>query len=141
MRVTLAALALIGGTLIGSNGASAQSAEDAFGTWRHPDNGSNISVYQCGGGLCAKVVKVADAGRKDDKNPDPKLRSRPVVGVVIMSGAKKSGDKSWSGKLYNTQDGQTYNGTVTVVSKNTLKLEGCVMGGLICQGPTWTRVN
>lgn len=141
MRVTLTALALAGGLFMGAGGAYAQTAEDAFGTWKHPDNGSNISIYQCGGGLCAKVVKVADPSRKDEKNPDPKLRTRPVVGVVIMNGAKKSGDKGWSGKLYNTQDGETYSGNVTVVSKNTLKLEGCVMGGLICQGPTWTRVN
>ena len=135
------ALLLAGGTLLAAGTAQAQTADDAFGTWRHPDNGSLISVYQCGGGLCAKVVKVADPGRKDDKNPDPKLRTRPVVGVVIMNGAKKSGANSWSGKLYNTQDGETYNGTVTVVNKNTLKLQGCVLGGIICQGPTWTRVN
>ena len=141
MRNAFMALVLATYAGLASGPASAQSADDAFGTWRHPDNGSHISVYQCGGGLCAKVVKVADPGRKDEKNPDPKLRTRSVVGVVIMSGAKKSGDKGWSGKLYNTQDGQTYNGTVTVVSKNTLKLEGCVLGGLVCQGPTWSRVN
>jgi uncharacterized protein (DUF2147 family) len=135
------ALLLVVGALVAAGVAQAQTAEDAFGTWRHPENGSLISVYQCGGGLCAKVTKVADPNRKDDKNPDPKLRTRPVVGVVIMSGAKKSGANSWSGKLYNTQDGETYNGTVTVVNKNTLKLEGCVLGGIICQGPTWTRVN
>jgi uncharacterized protein (DUF2147 family) len=141
MRTLLLSLLVAGAASLVSAPAGAQTAEDAFGTWRHPDNGSHISVYQCGGGLCAKVVKVADPSRKDEKNPDPKLRSRPVVGVVIMSGAKKSGDKSWAGKLYNTQDGETYNGTVTVVSKNTLKLEGCVLGGLVCQGPTWARVN
>lgn len=141
MRNAFIALLLASCAGLAGAPASAQTADDAFGTWRHPDNGSHISVYQCGGGLCAKVVKVADPSRKDEKNPDPKLRTRSVVGVVIMSGAKKSGDKAWSGKLYNTQDGQTYNGTVTVVSKNTLKLEGCVLGGLVCQGPTWSRVN
>jgi uncharacterized protein (DUF2147 family) len=141
MRTLFLSLLVAGAAGLSSGAAHAQSADDAFGTWRHPDNGSHISVYQCGGGLCAKVVKVADPSRKDEKNPDPKLRTRSVVGVVIMSGAKKSGDKAWSGKLYNTQDGQTYNGTVTVVSKNTLKLEGCVLGGLVCQGPTWSRVN
>jgi uncharacterized protein (DUF2147 family) len=141
MRKIMAALMLAGAAALLPGQANAQAAEDAFGTWRHPDNGSHINVYQCGGGLCAKVVKVADPSRKDDKNPDPKLRTRPVVGVVIMNGAKKSGASSWAGRLYNTQDGQTYNGTVTVVSKNSLKLEGCVLGGLVCQGPTWTRVN
>lgn len=141
MRLFIASLLFAGSAMLGGGSVSAQTAEDAFGTWRHPENGSLINVYQCGGGLCAKVAKVADAGRKDEKNPDPKLRNRPVVGVVIMSGGKKTGSNSWSGRLYNTQDGETYNGTVTVVSKNTLKLQGCVMGGLVCQGPTWTRVN
>jgi uncharacterized protein (DUF2147 family) len=140
MRITVIG-ALVAFGAFWASPAVAQSADDAFGTWRHPDNGSLIEIYKCGGGLCAKVAKVADAGRKDDKNPDPKLRSRPVVGVIIMNGAKKTGDKTWAGKLYNTQDGDTYNGTVTVVSKSTLKLEGCVLGGMICQGPTWTRVN
>ncbi|NJM36055.1 MAG: DUF2147 domain-containing protein [Rhodomicrobium sp.] len=121
--------------------AFAQKAEDAFGVWQHPENGSHIRVAQCGGGLCATIVKVKDPSRTDVNNPDPKLRSRPVKGITIMNGAKKTGDKAWSGKLYNTQDGQTYSGTLTVVDKNSLKLQGCVLGGLICQGPTWTRIQ
>jgi uncharacterized protein (DUF2147 family) len=121
--------------------ASAQTAEDAFGVWEHPDNGSHVRISKCGGGLCATIVKVRDPSRTDDKNPDPAKRDRPIKGITIMSGAKKSGNASWSGKLYNTQDGETYSGTLTVLSKNQLKLEGCVLGGLICQGPTWTRVN
>jgi uncharacterized protein (DUF2147 family) len=141
MRIFKAALACAAAFVLASAGAQAQTADDAFGTWRHPENGSLISVYRCGGGLCAKVAKVEDPSRTDEYNPNPKLRSRPVVGVVIMNGAKKSGDTTWSGKLYNTQDGNTYNGSITVIDKTHLKLEGCVLGGLICQGPTWTRVN
>ena len=139
MRST--AVALGAGTLLLCTMAYAQTAEDAFGTWRHPENGSHISVYKCGQGLCAKIVKVADPSRTDVNNPDPKLRSRPVVGIHLMSGATKSGDNAWSGKLYNTQDGKTYSGSITVIDKSHLKLEGCVLGGLVCQGPTWTRVN
>jgi uncharacterized protein (DUF2147 family) len=140
MRILLVALSCAVFMMFGAT-AHAQTAEDAFGTWLHPDNGSHIKVYKCGGGLCAKVVKVTDPSRKDDKNPNPKLRNRPVVGVVIMRGAKKSGKATWSGKLYNTKDGKTYSGTATVLDKKHLKLEGCVLGGLICQGPTWTRVK
>ncbi|HKJ62684.1 MAG TPA: DUF2147 domain-containing protein [Hyphomicrobiales bacterium] len=121
--------------------AMAQKAEDAFGVWEHPDNGSHIRISKCGGGLCAKIIKVEDPSRTDVKNPNPAKRKRPIVGITIMSGAKKSGEATWSGKLYNTLDGETYNGTVTVLSKKKLKLQGCVLGGLICQGPTWTRVN
>ena len=141
MRMIMAALACAASLVLGAGNVQAQTAEDAFGTWRHPENGSHISVYKCGQGLCAKIIKVADPSRKDVNNPDAKLRSRPVEGIVIMNGAQKSGASGWSGKLYNTLDGQTYSGSVTVIDKTHIKLEGCVLGGLVCQGPAWTRIN
>ena len=121
--------------------ASAQSADDAFGLWLNPENGSNIEFYKCGGeGLCAKVTKVSDGQKTDDKNPDAAKRNRPIVGLVIMEGAKKSGDNKWSGTLYNRADGKSYSGTITVKSKSTLDLSGCV-ALVVCRTTTWTRVN
>lgn len=141
MRFMKAALIGAGLVLLSASHGFAQSADDVLGTWENPDNGSHIRIAKCGAGVCATIVKVKDPARVDEHNPDPKLRERKVQGLTIMNGAKKSGDLSWSGKLYNTQDGKTYSGTITVVSKNSIKLQGCVMGGLICQGPTWSRIN
>lgn len=141
MRFVMTALMSAGLLVLGVGQSWAQKAEDAFGVWEHPDNGSHIRISKCGAGLCATIVKVKDPARTDVNNPDPAKRKRPVKGVTIMSGGKKTGAKTWSGKLYNTQDGQTYNGTLTVVDKNHLKLQGCVLGGLICQGPTWSRIK
>jgi len=121
--------------------AAAASASDAFGVWRHPENGSLVRMYQCGGGLCAKIVDVADKSRKDVHNPNPELRKRPIKGIVIMRGARKGGDNIWKGRLYNTQDGKTYDGVITVKSNKALDLEGCVLGGLVCRGVTWSRVR
>lgn len=141
MRVIKIALLSAGLIVFGAGQSLAQKAEDALGVWQHPENGSHIRIAKCGSGVCATIVKVKDPSRTDVNNPDPAKRKRPVKGITIMSGAKKTGENAWSGKLYNTQDGQTYNGTLTVVSKNQLKLQGCVLGGLICQGPTWTRIQ
>jgi uncharacterized protein (DUF2147 family) len=141
MKIVKAALIGAGLLVFGTGQSLAQKAEDAFGVWVHPENGSHIRVAKCGSGLCATIVKVKDPSRTDVKNPDPAKRKRPIKGITLMSGAKKTGDKTWSGKLYNTQDGETYNGTLTVVDKSHLKLQGCVLGGLICQGPTWTRAQ
>lgn len=140
MRV-LAALITMSIGAFWTNAAFAASAQDAFGTWLHPENGSHIRVYKCGGGLCAKVVKVKDPSRRDIHNPNPKLRNRPVEGVVIMNGARKTGANTWRGRLYNTRDGKTYTGVITVVNENTLKLEGCVLGGLFCKGVNWKRIK
>lgn len=131
----LAAVALVLTTAV-----VAQTAEDAFGIWRHPENGSHVEMYKCGENLCAKIVKVIDAQKTDDKNPDAGKRNRPVVGLVIMSGAKKAGSTSWKGSLYNRADGGTYAGTITVKNKDALDLSGCT-AVILCKTLTWTRVK
>ena len=140
LRISIATAAVLLGLAMASARASAQAAEDAFGVWLNPENQSNVEFYRCGEGLCAKVTKVSDGQKTDDKNPDPAKRNRPIVGLVIMEGAKKSGDNKWSGTLYNRADGKSYSGTITVKSKSTLDLSGCV-ALVVCRTTTWTRVN
>jgi uncharacterized protein (DUF2147 family) len=120
--------------------AAAQKAEDALGVWLNPENGSNVEFYKCGAGVCGRIVKVADGQKTDDKNPDPAKRNRPIVGLVIMQGAKQTGDNKWSGDLYNREDGKTYSGTVTIKSKDRLDLSGCV-ALVLCKTVTWTRLK
>jgi uncharacterized protein (DUF2147 family) len=52
---------------------------------------------------------------------------------------KPSGADKWAGEVYNVEDGKTYSGSITMESATALKLQGCVLGGLICKGQTWTR--
>lgn len=120
--------------------AVADAADQAFGIWRHPENGSHVEMSKCGDRLCAKIVSVEDDQKTDDKNPDAALRSRPIIGLPIMTGAKKTGPASWSGLLYNRADGKTYAGTITVKSTDTLDLAGCVLS-VFCKTLTWTRVK
>jgi uncharacterized protein (DUF2147 family) len=141
MRISAALLTAVCLLGFANTPAFALKDEDIFGVWRDPGSGSHIRMYRCGKSACAKVVQVEDKGRKDIHNPNPALRSRPVVGVVIMKGGKKVGPFKWKGNLYNTRDGGTYIGTLTLVSETELKLEGCILGGLICAGPTWMKVG
>jgi uncharacterized protein (DUF2147 family) len=136
---TVAATLLLDLSMAGGP-AQAQTAEDAFGVWLNPENQSNVELYKCGEGLCAKITKVSDGQKTDDKNPDAAKRNRPIIGLVIMEGAKKSGANTWSGTLYNRADGKSYAGTVTVKAKNSLDLSGCV-ALVVCRTTTWTRVN
>lgn len=117
-----------------------QRAEDAIGVWLNPENGSHIEFYACGEGVCGKILKVTDGQKTDDKNPDPAKRERPIIGLLIMDGAKKSGANKWVGTLYNRENGKSYSGTVTVKSKDTLELSGCVVA-VLCKTLSWTRVK
>jgi uncharacterized protein (DUF2147 family) len=120
--------------------ASAQKAENAIGVWLNPENGSNVEFYRCGAGLCGKIVKVNDGQVRDSNNPDPAKRERPIVGLLILEGARQTGDNRWAGTLYNRENGKTYSGSVTVKSKDALELSGCVLA-VLCKTVTWKRVN
>jgi uncharacterized protein (DUF2147 family) len=123
----------------GFAGTAYAGAEDALGTWRDVEKGATFKIYTCDGGVCAQIVKPVEADAKDANNPDLALRGRPIAGVIIMNGAAKSGDNAWKGKLYNPEDGKTYSGSITVVNKNEVKLEGCVL--VICKSKRWVRAE
>jgi uncharacterized protein (DUF2147 family) len=136
---SLSAAILILALLAMPGQVAAQKAEDAFGTWVHPDNGSHVKMYACGERLCARIVKILDDQKVDDKNPDATKRSRPVLGMVILSAKKISANK-WSGTLYDRADGKTYTGTITVSGRSVLDLSGCSMA-VFCRSATWKRVG
>jgi uncharacterized protein (DUF2147 family) len=139
-KLSMAAAASLLALSLAWGPAAAQSAEDAFGLWLNPENGSNIELYKCGDGLCARLAKVTDGQKTDDKNPDPAKRNRPIVGLIIMEGAKKSAANAWAGTLYNRENGKSYSGTITVKSKDAVDLSGCV-AVVLCRTATWTRVK
>jgi uncharacterized protein (DUF2147 family) len=56
------------------------SAFDPYGIWMRPSTGTQVSFYDCGGKLCAKIVAVKDESR------------RSKIGTVIITGATKSAD-------------------------------------------------
>lgn len=116
-------------------------AADAKGDWGRPNGASKIRISSCGNSLCGKLIWLREP-RNDTQNPDASKRDRSLVGVQIVQSMKPtSQDNQWKGKVYNAEDGKTYTGFIKLTSANKLKLEGCVMGGLICKGETWTRAN
>ncbi len=121
--------------------ATPSLAGEASGDWVRPNGASRIRISPCGEALCGKLVWLRQPGR-DTQNPDASKRSRPLIGVQIIQSMRPTGkDSQWKGKVYNAEDGKTYTGFIELNGADRLKLEGCVMGGLICKGETWTRVK
>jgi uncharacterized protein (DUF2147 family) len=131
-------------TLFGNAAASAQSIEP-IGVWLTEKGDARIKVTKCGNGICGVIVwlkqpidRMTGQPQVDDKNPNPALRTRPVMGISLFIGMRPSAPGKWSGQIYNADDGGTYVSYVTFAGDDTLRVEGCV--GMICGGETWTRV-
>jgi len=130
--------------LLGVTPARAQAAGGADGVWLTQAGDAKIRISRCGGGICGAVVWLREpidpaTGKPeiDDKNPDPALAKRPIIGLRLFSGMRPAGPNKWSGKIYNADDGKTYASSISVTGPLTLRVEGCV--GAFCGGEDWTR--
>lgn len=97
--------------------------------------------------MCGTVVWLhepvdRDTGKpKTDKlNPDPAKRTRPMIGLQVAGGLAPDGPNKWSGRIYNADDGKTYQASFQVESERTAKVQGCVLS-VLCKSHTWTRSN
>ncbi|MET0674165.1 MAG: DUF2147 domain-containing protein [Bradyrhizobium sp.] len=126
--------------------ALAQGAGEPTGVWQTQAGDARVKVSKCGGGICGTIVSLREpidpaTGKPqvDDKNPNPALKKRPMIGLSLFNGMQPAGPNKWSGQIYNADDGGTYASSVSVAGPDALRVEGCV--GALCGGETWTRVG
>jgi uncharacterized protein (DUF2147 family) len=129
-------------------GLTAIAYADPIGTWLTEGGKSRIRIADCGGALCGTIVWLREPNdpetgkpKTDKNNADAGKRSRPLIGVPIVLSMKPNGPSKWSGQVYNAEDGKTYSGNLTEQGPNSVRLEGCALGGLVCKGQNWTRAN
>ena len=125
--ITLAAaFALVAG--------AALAADPIEGVWQtQPDEGAVavVQIAPCGGAYCGTIVK-AFKGKEAYQSPN--------IGKQIVIGMMPSGEGAYAGKVLRPADNKVYNGKAQV-SGGSMKLSGCVAGGLICKSQTWTRLK
>ncbi|UTD27647.1 DUF2147 domain-containing protein [Bradyrhizobium sp. WD16] len=116
------------------------------GVWLTQAGDARVQVSHCGGKLCGKVIWLRDPIDKatgkpqvDDKNQNPALRNRPIMGLQLFIDMAQTTANAWSGRIYNADDGQSYDSTITVAGPSRLDVRGCV--GPLCGGEAWTRVG
>jgi uncharacterized protein (DUF2147 family) len=121
-------------------------ADMIVGTWQCDDY--KIEIFKSGSTYSAKLLWAKDifeadgkTSKKDDKNPNEKLRSRPRQGVVHITNLAYKDGEYIDGKLYSVQDGNTYSLKGELKSLNSLETRG--YKGIPMMGKTfkWKRVK
>ncbi len=127
---------------------SSTLAGDPSGIWLRATGSSKIQIYKCGNSYCGKVVWLREPidpatgkPKTDNKNPDASRHNRPLIGTRVILNMQPDGENKWRGRVYVADEGKIYNGTMELTNPNTLKLAGCVLGGLICKKTRMTRTN
>jgi uncharacterized protein (DUF2147 family) len=110
------------------------------GVWEVEDGDAHVKIWPCGESLCGDIVWLKQARRLDASNQDPRLRDRPLMGVEILEGFRRTAENRWEGgRVYNPRDGQTYRVDVELLSDDSLKVRGCQL--VFCGEEVWRRVE
>lgn len=123
-----------------------RDSDGILGEWLTAGGESRVEIYKCDSvTYCGKIVWLRDPLKEgkpvvDDKNPEDSLKSRPVLGLLILRRFTYAGDHVWSeGKIYDPKSGNDYSAKMTLVDEKNLDLRGYVMIPLFGRTEKWTR--
>ena len=128
----------------------ADDPDGVVGKWLSAKKRNQVQIYKQGNKYFGKLVWMIDPNdpatnkpKTDQENPDEKLRSRPLMNMVLLTNLTYKGNNVWAdGEIYNPEDGKTYNCDLTLKDPNTMDFHGYVMGiGFLGKTRTWTRVK
>ena len=144
-RWTLLACVGMAAIMVPAGGAY---AADPMGTWYTQGRQAQVQIARCAEDLCGTIISLKDPidpatgkPQTDTENEDKAKRNRPVIGIQVLIGMKPAGADKWSGRVYGPEEGKSVNGNLVMKDANTLSIEGCLLGGLLCRSETWTRAK
>ena len=79
--------------------------------------------------------------QSDEQNPDERLRSRSLQGIILGDGFTKSGHHWSGGRINDPGSGKTYRGSFQLIDDDHLELRGYVGLPMFGRSETWTRRN
>jgi uncharacterized protein (DUF2147 family) len=103
-------------------------AADLTGLWLTPEGLSKIEIKNCDAGQCGSIVWMKSP-KNDEKNADPALKGRPLLGAQIVNG----------NKIYAPERGKWMDAKLVLTSPDSLEVR--VSAGMVKKTVVWTRAK
>ncbi|HWW57332.1 MAG TPA: DUF2147 domain-containing protein [Sphingopyxis sp.] len=130
MRALAMALLLLPGS-----GADAATPATPIGLWQNPKGTIIVQTRPCGQLLCGNIVWAGPGAVADAREAGVNR----LVGTELLSDYRASGAGRWTGRVYVPDQGRRYYSTIELRTPNSLRISGCILGGLICKRQDWIR--
>ena len=114
--------------------AGMAAADPLEGTWQtEPDEGAfaHIDIGPCGANFCGTIARTFKDGGE---------YKSPNLGKTLVIDMAPQGSGKYEGKVWRPSNDKIYLGKIAL-NGDSIKLRGCVAGGLICSKQTWARVK
>ena len=142
---TFALVAFVAGATGGR--PEAAHAAEPYGTWLTEDGRARVRTERCGSDasrLCGFIVWMKEPSGKDGRpkvdqyNPNTAWQSRSQTGHQMLLGLKPDAEGHFEGKIYNAENGKSYDVTVWSDQPSALTVKGCML--VFCASQSWKRV-
>jgi uncharacterized protein (DUF2147 family) len=94
-----------------------------------------------GSAACCVAKVRADDPEFDIHNPNPKLRGRALLGIIVVWKLVYADGEFSGGYAYNPRDGKTYRCQVKIIDRDTIKIRGYVGIPLFGESQIWKRAR
>ncbi len=128
---------------------TAQASESPVGLWRTIDDKTGkekslVRIVEANGELRATIEKLF---REPHEEPNPNCdkcpgerKNKPVLGMMIMTGLKKSGSEYDGGEILDPANGKTYRVKMwTAEGGKKLNVRGFIGVSLLGRTQVWVR--
>ncbi|BBB62992.1 hypothetical protein UNDKW_4719 [Undibacterium sp. KW1] len=130
---------------IQANNLASGKAGAVAGTWLTQSGSLEVQISNCGDALCGKVSKVNDAANLSNMtamgSAATPASAAPVLGKTIMEGFTPGKADTWSGKIFNRADGQTYACQMRMLNPTELEVTAYKDKPENGRTQVWTRVS
>jgi uncharacterized protein (DUF2147 family) len=138
---------LLAATVAGGSRGTEQTPTP-IGVWLHANGRIQVEIGPCGDWLCGKIVwfrwpnDAEGLPLADVKNRNPVLRTRPLLGLIVLRDLRQVDARTWQdGKIYNPDDGKDYSALMSIQEDGSLRVRAYVLLPLLGQTQLWTRVS
>jgi uncharacterized protein (DUF2147 family) len=114
--------------------AGAAHADPVEGLWQtQPDEGAfaHVKIVPCGAAFCGTIQRTFKDGTE---------YKSPNLGKQLVRSMAPKGNGKYEGQVWRPSNNKIYLGKIDL-NGNSMRLSGCVAGGLICSKQTWQRVQ
>jgi uncharacterized protein (DUF2147 family) len=133
-RIVIAALSAV--VLAANTAPPTLDAPSIFGMWENPHHTVVVKTQACEGKLCGAVAWASPDAIQDARDGG----TPQLIGTEILRDYRSTGPHRWQGQVFLPDHGMSFYSTIHQVGSDTMKVSGCILGGLICKSQLWHRV-
>lgn len=114
--------------------AGTAAADPLEGMWQtEADEGAfaHVQIGPCGANFCGTIERTFKDGAE---------YASPNQGKTLVIDMAPEGDGQYKGQVWRPSNDKIYLGKIDL-NGDSMRLSGCVAGGLLCSKQTWSRVE